>query len=138
MEKISIRLREKKENENDFIDMAFDEIDKLDKEISKYAKARGFDASFFYDDDATYLTIYATDKSAQCEQYELPKEAVELINNICKGCDSSLVIQSGDSCIEDKKNTMALWFHSSPMCANSKESYSNICDYCDYIKSLLK
>lgn len=135
--KKSIKIRESKEK-SDFIDMSFDEIDKLNTDVSKFAKANGFDASFFYDDDATYLTFYATDKTAQTEQYTLPKKALEIIGNICKGTDSDLVIQSGDSCIENKKETMALWFEKSPKCANTEDSYSSICDYCDYIRGFLK
>lgn len=118
--------------ETDYMTMAFDEIDNLDSALKKFAKEKGFDASFEYDDDATYLSFYPTDKSAQIEQYTLPQEAVVMMGTIAKTSKSDLVIQEGE------KGGYEMWFYKSPRCVNSEESYTSICNYCDYIKSLLK
>ena len=132
MERRSINLRESKAK-NEYMDMAFDEIEKLDKDLKKFAKSNGFDASFEYDDDATYLTIIPTDKTAQITQFTLPQAAIQFIGSVCNSTKSDLVIQTSEG---DKG--FELWFASSPHCVNSEDSYSNICDYCDHIRSFIK
>ena len=131
MERKSIKFREAKQDFTDYIDMSFDEIDRLNDEIIKWAKSNGFNASFSYDDDTTYLSFYAEDRGKGLEQYELPPKALELMGKIAKGSDSEVCIQ------EAEKGGIEIFFCKSPKCIDTEESYTNICDYCDYVKSLL-
>ena len=130
-----VKFVESKKKENDWIKMASKEINKLDKELEDFAKGKGFGVTFTCDDGETKLSFYATEKPEEslAQKVMLPPEAVELIGKIAKLSKSDVLLTD----VKTPSQEIMIELGSSPMCADTEESYESLCDYCDMVRGLI-